>query len=241
MSKQSGLGATFLISGHDLSGDVGSLDSISGGPAPLDVTGIKSFATERIGGLRSGDLQFTSWFNIGTGQEHAVLKTLPATDVIGSGYFASPAIGNPAFSINGKQLNYDPTRGADGSLSFKIEVQSNSYGLEWGELLTAGLITDTTATTHTSKDEAAGTSFGAQAYLQVTAITGTSVTVKVRHSTDNSTFTDLIAFTAATTAGAQRVAVTGTVDRYIEVVTSGTFTSATFAVMFARNTVKVDF
>ena len=240
MSKQSGLGATFLYGGVDLSGDVGSLDTISGGPAALDVTGIKSFASERIGGLLSGDLQFSSWFNTDLGAEHATLSPLPTGDVIGTGFFASPSIGDPVFSINGKQLNYDGTRGADGSMSFKIEVQSNGFGLEWGELLTAGLLTDTTATNHTSKDEAASTSFGAQAYLQVTAITGTSATVKVQHSSDNSSFSDLIAFTAATGPVAQRVAATGTVNRYIRVTTTGTFTVASFVVHFSRNATAVN-
>lgn len=54
-----------------------------------------------------------------------------------------------------------------------------------------------------------GTAWGAQAYLQVTAFTGTSVTAKVQHSADNSTWLDLAAFTAVTAAPAfQRVTAT---------------------------------
>lgn len=75
------------------------------------------------------------------------------------------------------------------------------------------------------------TAWGAQAYLQCTAFTGSSVTVTVQHSPDNSTWSTLMAFTAVSAAPAtQRVPATGTVSRYLRVITTGTFSSATFAV-----------
>jgi len=82
------------------------------------------------------------------------------------------------------------------------------------------------------------TAWGAQAYLQLTQFTGTSVTVTVQHAPDNSTWTTLMAFTAATAAPyTQRVATSNstTVARYLRVITTGTFTSATFAVGLNRN------
>lgn len=86
--------------------------------------------------------------------------------------------------------------------------------------------------------------FGAQAYLQVTAFTGTDVTVHVQDSADNSTFADVtgLVFTATTAAQTwQRLATanTATLRRYVRVTTttSGGFTSATFAVVLNRNPV----
>ena len=82
------------------------------------------------------------------------------------------------------------------------------------------------------------TAWGAQAYLQLTAFTGTSVTVTVQHAPDGSTWTSLMSFTAQTAAPAtQRVTVsnTTTVARYLRVITTGTFTAATFAVAVNRN------
>lgn len=245
MAKQSGLGSALVIGGVDVSGDISALDSISGGPATLDVTGINKSAPERIGGLRSGDLQFTSFFNPAIGAEHDVFSALPTSDVIASAFIGPTfTVGSPAVSINGKQLNYDPTRGTDGSFTFKVEVQSDGYGLEWGELLTAGYRTDTSATAGAFKDETAGTTFGAQAYLHVTAFSGTDVTVKVQHcTTSGGSYTDLIAFNQTTAVGAQRAAVTGTVNEFIKVttVTTGGFTSVTFAVVFIRNLTAVSF
>lgn len=75
------------------------------------------------------------------------------------------------------------------------------------------------------------TAFGAQSYLQVTQVTGTSVTVTVQHSPDNSTWSTLTAFTAVTAAPAtQRLTAGGTVGRYLRAITTGTFSAASFAV-----------
>lgn len=86
------------------------------------------------------------------------------------------------------------------------------------------------------------TAFGAQAYLSVTAFTGTSVTVAVQDSADGTTFAAVtgLTFTAVTAAPAtQRLATanTATLRRYVRVATTGTFTAATFAVAINRNPV----
>jgi len=62
MAKTSGLGDNFYVGGYDLSGDVSSIDQISGGPALIDVTPVKVLANARIGGQRDGTMKFTTWF-----------------------------------------------------------------------------------------------------------------------------------------------------------------------------------
>ena len=54
-------------------------------------------------------------------------------------------------------------------------------------------------------------------------------------------YSTLIDFGSQTARGAWRGTATGTVDRYVRVSSSGTFTSATFAVVFCRNQAQVDF
>lgn len=240
MPKRSGLGTAFYFGGVDLSGDTQSLD-IAGGPAALGLTSIDQSAYFREGGLRTGSMDITEFFNPDAGAAHATLSGLPTTDVILSFVVPSSpaAIGDPAASLNAKQINYDPTRATDGSLTFKVSAQSNAYGLEWGQLLTAGKRTDTTATNGASLDTAASASFGAQLYLHVFSFTGTSVTVKLQDSADNSTFADVSGggFTAATAAGAQRIQLgaTATVRRYVRIATTGTFTNAVFVVNMNKN------
>lgn len=88
--------------------------------------------------------------------------------------------------------------------------------------------------------------FGAQAYLQVTGFTGTSVTAAVQDSADNATFAAVtgLTFAAVTAAPAwQRLATAGnaTLRRYVRVVTTGTFSSATFSCMVNRNLAATSF
>lgn len=310
MAKSSGLGDNFYIGGYDLSGDVASIDKISGPTALLEATTIKQFAEARLPGLRDGSMQFTSLFeNTGTtntpavpattvnqintnawpvlvtitggtltsvkvnnvqvgtaagtyvvpaGQpisityssaptwnwvgvltEHNALKTLPTTDEIAT-YFNGAAVGNPCASCYGLQIGYDGTRDNTGQLTMQVEVQSDGYGVEWGTQLTAGLRADTAATTGSAFTDAAATNFGAQAYFQLVALVGTSVTIDIQHATTvNGTYssTGLISSAFSAPNKSQRVAVsnTTTINQFLKVVTTGTFTYAQFAVQFTRN------
>lgn len=313
MAKQSGLGDNFYIGGYDLSGDVASVDQLSSPMTTLNVTPVNVYGNARIGGLRDGDMQFTTFFEYsgsgtapsfpgsgtaitstyyvpaivtitgGTvstvdingssagsgdgsyllpalgsiavdytgspswtwslqGTEHDALSPLPRTSTIAS-YFRGTTLLNPTASLYGLQLNYDPTRDNTGNLTMKVEVMANGYGLEWGVMLTAGLRTDTTATTGSYVDDnGAGTTYGAQAHLQIIDFEGTSVDVQIQDcTTSGGSYTSLIDFGSQTGPGAWRGTVSGTVDRYLKVVTSGTFTYVTFAVAWTRNQFAVNF
>lgn len=244
MTKTAGLGDRLFVGGYNLSGDVGAVTRIGGGPAPLDVTGIDKSAMERIGGRRDGGIEFTAFFNPANNQAHPVLSGLPTGDVVVT-YGRGTTLGNAAACVVAKQINYDGTRAADGGFTFAVQALANGYGLEWGVQHTAGERTDTAATNGTGVDGAASSTFGLQAYLQVTAFTGTDVTVKLQESNDDGSvdpYADTTggAFTAVTAARTtQRIATaTGqTVKRWLRVVTttSGGFTSATFVVVVVRN------
>lgn len=244
--KNGGLGDRLFIAGYDLSGDSNTI-ATTGGPSPLDVTGVDKSAFERIGGLRDGSLSWTSYFNVASNQAHAVLSALPRTDVTAQ-YCRGTAIGGDAAAVVGKQPDYAGTRGNDGAFTFGVQIQGNGTALEWGNQLTAGLRTDTAATNGASYDQGAATAFGAQAYLQVSALTGTDVTVKIQDSADNSSFADVTGLTFAQTTTArttQRIATTSAqaIRRYLRAVTvtTGGFTSATFIVMVCINPVAVSF
>jgi hypothetical protein len=241
MAKSSGLGAAFYVGGYDISGDTGALSKISGSIAVLDVTAIDKLAFERIGGQRSGQITYSAFFNPTAGREHTVLSALPTADQHAM-YLHRTTLGTPAACMVAKQLDYNPTRAANGMLTFAITADSNGYGLEWGNSLTAGLRTDTAATNGSSLDGTAQSLFGAQAYLQVTAFTGTDVTITIQDSADNATFANLTggAFAATTAARTtQRIATANnaTVRRYLRAATttSGGFASVSFAVVVVRN------
>lgn len=86
-----------------------------------------------------------------------------------------------------------------------------------------------------SQDAGASSSNGAVGYLQVTAISGTNATLDavIRHSADDSTYADLIAFTQVVVAAerqAQRGTSAGTVNRHLAAswTIAGTDPSVTF-------------
>jgi hypothetical protein len=241
MAKQSGLGDNFYVAEFDLSGDVGAIGTIASPRAVLRQTGIDKRAHERKHAHKDGLLEWSSWFNDAAGQAHPALAPRPTTDRIVS-YYRGTTIGNVAACMTSKQINYDPNRAADGSLKMGIQALANGFGLEWARMLTAGKRTDGSATNGSSLDYGAAiatTNFGLQLYYHLFAFTGTSVTIKVQDSTDNSSFNDLPAATtgALTAVGSGRV-VTGTteqVDRYLRIATTGTFSNAVFAVAVVKN------
>lgn len=245
MAKQSGLGDHFIVGGRDISGDINSISSISSPRGIGENTGIDKSAIERQLLTRDGQMSFVCYFNDATSPAaaHATLSPLPTADTLLT-YLRGTALGGQVACLVAKQIGYDGTRGQDGSLTFAVSGQGNAYGLEWGIGLTAGQRTDTTATNGTSVDDAASSAFGAQAYLNVQSVTGTSVTVTIEDSADNVSFAAVtgLAFTAVTSGGApawQRLATANnaTIRRYVRAVTTGTFSSAVFQVMFNRNDV----
>lgn len=250
MAKESGLGDRLLVAGYDVSGDIGALDTIGAPLNPLDVTSIAVQAMERIGGLRDGNIKFTAFFNpdpLSLSGSHTRFSTLPTTDVQVAYLHLHGAntIGRQAAVTVAKQLDYAGKRANDGAMTFDIECQASAgTGLEWGVMLTPGKRTDTAATDGASLDGLAATAFGLQAYLQVLSFTGTSVTIKLQDSADDVTFADITSatFGAQTAIGASRIQTgrTAAVRRYTRVVTTGTFSECTFAVIFVRNDVRVD-
>ncbi len=246
MAKQSGLGDGLFVNGVDLSGDIQQVNQIGSPRATLDVTGINKSAYERVYGIRDGVIDMTTHFNVSAGQQFPTLKAIPDADSHIM-YRHGSTIGNPAAALVSKRTNFDATRANDCGMTFAVNAQANSYGLDWGVQLVAGKRTDTAATNGTSYDQTTvSTAFGWQAYLHVFSFTGTSVTVTIQDSADNSSFTTIsgASFTAATGVTYERIqsaSSTATVRRYVRAITTGTFSNAVFAVMFVRNNAAVSF
>lgn len=243
MSKQSGLGDQLFVSSLDIGGDIQAIGTLSTPRGALTVTGITKSAIERLYGQTSGEAEFTSFFNDAAGAAHPALSALPTTNVHLM-YLRGTTRGNAGVGLIGKQVTYDGTRGDDGSFTFGVSAQSDGYTAEWGNQLTAGKQTDALATNSASVDLGTGSkSFGFQAYLQAFSIGSGTASIKIQESSDNGVgdaWADVTggAFTNVTAATVERIAsasATLTVERYVRVVTSGTFTNLVFAVLFIRN------
>jgi hypothetical protein len=254
VAKGSGLGDQLFIDGYDLSGDIGSVDTLSAPSNPLDVTAINKSAMERLYGLFDGAITFNQFFNDAANQEHPVLKAKGSGADRVVSYFHGSAIGNMAAQLVAKQIDFNWTRSQDGALSGPTNCQGNGYGLEYGGpggtlvakdgQLTAGKRTDTAATNGASLDSGivGGTALGLAAALHVFEFAGTSVTVAIQGSSDDGAGDAFAAvtggaFTAVSAApAAQRIvtSLTLAVERYLRVVTTGTFSNAVFAVSHTR-------
>lgn len=239
MAKRSGLGMRLFVGGYDVSGDINSFAGINGGPAALDYTDITQSGNARLGGKRGGSTQFVSYFNDATDRAHPVLSALPTASVDAMG-LVGVGIGSAGFCLHAKQIDYNPTRGAEGELTFAVDLQSTDFGLEWGEQLTAGRREDDEATDGDSLDGGASTSFGWSAWLQCFALGSGTPTIKIMDSADDSTFADLSdgafgAIAANTTERIVAASATAELRRYVRVSTTGTFTGLDFAVVLVRN------
>lgn len=144
------------------------------------------------------------------------------------------AIGNRVHVGRVRQGTYTINNAVDDAVRISATFDFDG-GVRMGRSL-HDLIAETTTANFASVDDAASSTFGGVGYIHVTAFTGTSGVVKIQHSSDNSTFADLITFATVTGVTQERVAVTGTVNRYVRaIISADTFTSMTFQVSFARN------
>jgi hypothetical protein len=186
-----------------------------------------------IPGLDDGQFTFAGMWDQ-TADDEMATQFKSAGDVWQYGY-GGLAVGNAGLATLGKRQSYTASSPVGDVVTMAITVQADG-GLESVEVLHAIDAAESSAGNETSVDSGASSANGGAAYLNLISFTGTSITVNVAHSTDDAVFNDIATFTAATTEGSERVIVAEgtTINRYLRAEWAGTFTSATFAVSFAR-------
>lgn len=243
---QTGLGDNFYVGGYDVSGDVSQIPRIGGGPAAHPVTAISHRAVARIGGLFDASMSWSTYFNPSEGQAHERFSAIPGTDEVAT-YCRDTVLGNPGAALVGKRIIHSGSRTQDGGFTFEVEAQAAAgIGLEWGRQGTAGPRADTEPTDGDSIDDGAASEFGLSAYLHVFDLVGDDVTIAIEESADDGDADTWAAVTggafAEVTAAhtSERIATAPdlAVEQYLRVVSSGTFTSATFAVLLVRHEVE---
>lgn len=135
------------------------------------------------------------------------------------------AVGDLARLIAATSTSLGSANSLDEAVALAWDVTSQGL-VAWGQVLHP-LGEDTNTTTGSSKDDAAATSTGWTAHLQVPLVDGGSWVVKLQDSADNSSWSDVSggAFTAATTRTAQRLqssSLTATLRRYVRYVATRT-------------------
>lgn len=178
-----------------------------------------------------------AFFDDGTNNIHAALKTAPNTARVGvvanaenllgrafTGFLGVIAMGYEVLGQLAGLTKANATYGVSGQVDEGVILQPHAA-------LTAN-------TTGTNVDNTASSANGGVGYLEVSAYSGfTNVVAKIQHSADNSIWADLITFATVTAAPiAERLTVAGSVNRHTRSVVTVTGSgSVTPFIGFARN------
>lgn len=212
---------------------------------PVDTTTFGSANKTYAVGMKDATVAFEGLWDGSTDAVDEVLTeavngTADKVITVGS---EGAAIGRRAKLINSIESSYEIKSAVADMVTISAEVQASGIkgGLDGGVLLAAQQ-TVSSVTANTSVDNAASSANGGVAHLHVTSNSRNgAATIKVQHSANNSTWADLVVFTATTssTTTSQRVEVAAgtTVNRYIRANVSaiaGSTGSVTITVGFAR-------
>lgn len=206
----------------------------------LETTVFGDSAKTYIAGLRDGGLDLKGLYDGSANAVHARLKTeVGSVDRLVTYAPEGLTLGYPAIVLRSLASKYAVKSQVGGLIEVSARFDAQA-GLGGSIDLNAKSLQPLTAVTGTgngsSVDNAASSANGGIGVLHVVAFTGTDATIKIQHSADDITYADLVTFTAATGVGAEAVqSAAGTsVNRYLRRNITGTFTSITFALLFAR-------
>lgn len=187
-----------------------------------------------LAGLQDADADCNGFYDPAVNGSWATIKAaLAAASVIFSLAPEGWAIGNLVEMGKGTFEDMDVSFDVDKPTPITAKASADD-AWDLGVCL-HGLTNESAAANYTGVDETAATTNGGTGHLHCTSFTSGSCTVKIQHSTDDITYVDLIAFTALSAVGAQRVELAAgtTVNRYVRAQSAGTF-NLTFVVTFAR-------
>jgi hypothetical protein len=206
-----------------------------------DVTAFGTTGTKAyLPGLKDGKISASGMFDGATGAIDSVFQAaLGASSVVEISVFPdTDAIGKRGFIAECWETSYNLSSPVADVVQASAEFQATG-GVDYSVSLQA-LTTVTVTGNGTGVDNTSSTANGGVGMLHVTANTGSVTTIiKIQHSVDNTTFTDLVTFTSVptvTTTSERIVVAPGTtVNRYLRVIRtiSGTG-SITYQTSFAR-------
>jgi len=233
MAFVAGKGARVLLGAFDLSAYLKNA-AITVQKDTLDTTVFTDSAREYIEGQKSGTATLSGLFDGADDTQDEQVQAAFASSSVTNALIAlgGLTIGVPGYAGRVWDAQYEQGAAFDGLVTFGASLQVDG-GWERAISLHA-LAAETGTGAYASVDNGAGTTAGGAGYIFVTAQSGTAGVVKIQHSTDNSTWTDLITFSALSGTSTVRTAVTGTVNRYVRANLTTASTSITFQVSFAR-------
>ena len=235
-----GKSAVVLHGAYDLSSYLNN-GSANSSVDTNEVTAFGATSKSYVTGLKDSTLSASGMFDGSASAVDEVLTASLGSDSLSPITFGSGGvtIGNRVVLLQGKTKSYSVTAPVGDVVSVSYEAQSdggNDYGISLCSLASISATTNSTG-----QDNTASTANGGIAQVHVTVNSrSANSTIKVQHSSDNSTWADLASFavvaTTVTTSERVTVATGTTVNRYLRAqntLTAGTG-SITYQVSFAR-------
>ncbi len=230
-----GKDAGVFVAEFDLSGDFTQYTP-SYSVATSDITTMGATAHVFLAGQTTVTLNVQGVFNSATDKSDAEFTAALGNElVVTASPTAATTIGDDAHMVNGFVEGYQPRSSGNDAVRFSMSMQGSAAGIG-GKILH-----------HNNQESGPGdhTSVRAEAqlpsvsggigHLHVTQFDGTDATITIEDSSDDIAFGSLVAFTQATGLTSEKVEVaTGEVLEYTHVALTGTFTTITFVVGFAR-------
>lgn len=169
----------------------------------LSLPGIRSVVVA-VSGLSDRDNFDEKAWNVFDGSTERMWAYLPDGDTVG----------NTAYMASSRINTFDHAVSTDDVIRAPVGVVGSDRA-DRGEVIHT-LSAETTGDNGAAQDNTSSTSDGAEAYLIVTSATDTdALDVKLEHSADDITYSDLLTFTQVTAAGSEHQTATGTVNQYV--------------------------
>lgn len=225
-----------MLNGYNITGYLNKIDApYTADTAETTVFGID--AKTYIPGMKDATLSAEGLYDGDTDAVDQLLSNILAGTNYGNNLIWFPAgniVGSIGYGLNMIQTAYAVMGTKDDAVKISVAGHSN-VGRERLKLITT-LATATVDGSGIVNDNAAATTNGGAAYLQVTDATGFlgNVAIKMEHSVDNAVWADLAVFTNVTGKTNERMVIAGTINRYVRVTYDLNGGQATFAVALCR-------
>ncbi|MBL8162625.1 MAG: hypothetical protein JNJ61_11615 [Anaerolineae bacterium] len=209
-----------LVDGYELTGDVNRL-GIADAYDMHDVTAFADAVHAFIPGVRRIAVDHFGYLNTAAAKSHPVLKGISIYGVVSVflGQNASPAVGDPVYSMQTRQTAYTTLPEIEKYVPFTAQFAAVGFADGWGIALAAPT-SFTNTTTGAAQDNGASSSKGAAAFLHVLQASASDTYTIIIEGSSTGAFageqTTVMTFTLnGTVLDSERVSNGGTIPRYV--------------------------
>lgn len=242
--------ARIYVGGYDLSGDSRSVSNLDNTFGEVDASGwselVRNYLPDHM--LQAGIRGYQAILNDATGRAFDQLKDAENTSQLSFcfGGGGEPAVPDPAYILPSIQMN--DIAGFDSSLAVLSGVDfipdasqmTDNFQAVMGNVLhgegDGALSATLAASSSNSIDNGASSANGFIAIIHIIATASGNFAFKIRHSTDDSAWADLVTFSAdGSTVTSELASGSGTVNRYVAFDAARTGGTVTAICTFVRN------